>query len=79
MDEKTESGLALFFTTPIATVSLIIATAFGGIIGSAVWMLGKVWQIGFPAFWRIKIEKKKFQNPRVLKGESKRELFSALP
>ena len=68
MEEKTESGLALLFTAPIATVSLIIATAFGGIIGSAVWMLGKVWQIGFPGFWRIKVEKKEISKSPCPEG-----------
>ncbi len=68
MEQKTESGLALLFTAPIATISLIIATAFGGIIGSAVWMLGKVWQIGFPGFWRIKVEKKEISKSPCPEG-----------
>ena len=58
MEEKTEAGVALLFTAPVATVGLLVATAFGGIIGSAAWIFSKIWQVGFPTLWRLKIEEK---------------------
>lgn len=56
MDEKQRDGVALLLTAPASTIALVASTAFGGLIGTSIWVFGKIWQVGLPAFWRLKVE-----------------------
>ncbi len=58
MNDKKRDGVALAISAPAATVSLVVTNIFPGFIGSAAFALGKIWQIGLPAFWRTKVEEK---------------------
>ncbi len=59
LEERKRDGIALALAAPASTIALFTSTIFGGLLGTAVWIGGKVWQIGLPAFWRLKIEGKK--------------------
>ena len=68
MEERTRDGIALALAAPASTIALFTSTMFGGILGTAVWMGGKVWQIGLPAFWRLKIEGKERSISPAMEG-----------
>jgi membrane protease YdiL (CAAX protease family) len=57
-DEKKRDALALALAAPASTIALATSTLFGGLLGTAVWIGGKVWEIGLPAFWRLKVEER---------------------
>ena len=58
VDEKQRDAVALILAAPAASVALFTSTLFGGLLGTAVWIGGKVWQIGLPAFWHLMVEGK---------------------
>ena len=68
MDEKQRDAVALILASPAATVALFTSTLFGGLLGIAVWIGGKVWQIGLPAFWHLKVEGKERSLSPALQG-----------
>ncbi|MDP6011837.1 MAG: type II CAAX endopeptidase family protein [Candidatus Poseidoniaceae archaeon] len=57
MEDKQRNLVALILTAPASTIVLVLSTMFGGIIGSFIYVFGKVWQVVVPSFWRLKIEK----------------------
>lgn len=68
MDEKSRDAIALALAAPASTIALFASTLFGGLLGTAVWIGGKVWQIGLPAFWRLKVEGKERSYSPALEG-----------
>jgi membrane protease YdiL (CAAX protease family) len=68
VDEKQRDAVALILASPAASVALFTSTLFGGLLGTAVWIGGKVWQIGLPAFWHLKVEGKERSLSPALQG-----------
>lgn len=63
MSEQRRDGVALLLTAPIATISLLVSTTISGLFGSLIWGIGKIWQAGFPYFWKKNIEGEKISFP----------------
>ena len=65
MNERGRACVGLLLTAPASTVSLLLSTALGGILGSLVWGFSKVWQAAVPALWQKKVEGIELKFPPV--------------
>lgn len=57
---------SLWLFVPAASIGVGMATYISpGLIGQTIFTLTKIWLIIFPIFWRLKIEKKFIQFPKI--------------
>jgi hypothetical protein len=68
LDEKQKDAVALILSTPASSIALLTTNLFAGTLGSIVFALGKLWQMGLPVMWRTKVEKKEISWSPVNQG-----------
>lgn len=62
----TKAQRALLLLVPAASIGVAMATYISpGIIGQAFFTLTKIWLVAFPLFWRLTIEKKAIELPKI--------------
>lgn len=58
-DEPRRAGLALALLVPVPSLAVIAAHwLLPGSLGQALFALAKLWLVGFPAFWWLRVEKR---------------------
>jgi len=58
MDNRNKALLGLFLVGIAPTVSILLSFGTsGGLLGQISWFISKLWMLGLPLFWRLKVDK----------------------
>ncbi len=58
MDNRNKALLGLFLVGIAPTVSILLSFGTsGGLLGQISWFVSKLWMLGLPLFWRLKVDK----------------------
>jgi membrane protease YdiL (CAAX protease family) len=57
MDNRNKALLGLFLVGIAPTVSILVSFGTGeGLLGQIFWFISKLWMLGLPLFWRLKVD-----------------------